>query len=233
MKRVLVTGGTSGIGLAITKLFVSNGFDVIVLARDFSTFPKSLKQKTKQVVFDLSKVSEIPSLAQGIGDIDILINNAGATNSLPYDKYPKDQKDMIIKINLEAPVALITEFSKGMMRRGTGRIVSVASVAGQTGSSDIWYGITKAGVINFTKSFARILGERGIIINCVAPGMVEGTNMFDAISSERKQNHLKRVLTHDFIKTKSVAETVYWLATESPVYINGTCLDINNGIYMR
>lgn len=233
MQKVLITGGTRGIGLEISKLFTSNGYDVIIVARDFSTFPQELKDKTKQVTFDLQKVNKIPQLAKDIGDIDILINNAGVNNSLPYDNYPEDKKDMLIKVNLEAPIALITEFSKGMVKKEKGRIVSLASIAGEIGNSDIWYGTTKAGVINYTKSFARLLGEKGIVINCVAPGMVEGTSMFDVISEKRKQDQKERVLTHEFVQAKSVARTVYWLATESPVYINGTCIDINNGLLMR
>jgi len=233
MKRVLITGGTKGIGLEVSKLFISNGYDVVVVARDFSVFPKELLVKTKQVTFDLQEINKIPQLAREIGDIDVLVNNAGVSGSFPYDKYPENKKDMLIKINLEAPVALITQFSKGMVKRGKGRIVSLTSIAGEIGSSDIWYGATKAGVINFTKSFARLLGEKGIVINCVAPSMVEGTGMFADIPEERKQDQLKRVLTHEFVQRKSVAETVYWLATQSPIYINGTCIDINNGVLMR
>jgi NAD(P)-dependent dehydrogenase (short-subunit alcohol dehydrogenase family) len=233
MSKVLVTGGTRGIGLEISKLFISGGYEVVIVARNFSEFPKKLKDKSKLVRFDLQNVSKIPQLAQEIGNIDILINNAGVYNSLIYDNYPEEKKEMIIKVNLEAPIALITEFSKGMVKKGEGRIVSMASIAGEIGNSDIWYAATKAGVLNFTKSFARILGEKGIIINSVAPSMVEGTTMFAAIPEERKQNQLKRVLNHDFVQSKSVAETVYWLATESPIYINGMCIDINNGVLMR
>lgn len=233
MKKVLITGGTRGIGLETSKLFLLNGYDVVILARDFSSFPKELKEKTKQIIFDLQKVDKIPQIVQKIGDVDILINNAGIINSLSYDNYQEDKKDMIVKVNLEAPIKLITEFSKGMVKKGKGRIVSVASIAGEIGNSDIWYAATKAGVINFTKSFARILGEKGIVINCVSPSMVEGTGMFDSISEKRKRDQLSRVLNHDFIQAKSVADTIYWLATDSPIYINGTCIDINNGLFMR
>lgn len=233
MQKVLITGGTRGIGLEISKLFIANGYEVVIVARDFSAFPQQLKNKTKQVIFDLAEVNKIPQLVKEIGHIDILINNAGMMNELPYDNYPDDKRDTLIKVNLKAPIALITEFSKGMVKKGKGRIVSIASIAGEIGSSDIWYGMTKAGVINFTKSFARLIGEKGIVINCIAPSMVEGTTMFDAIPEKRKQDQKKRVITHEFVQAKSVAKTAFWLATESPVYINGTCIDINNGLLMR
>lgn len=233
MQRVLITGGNKGIGLEITKLFCENNFDVLVLARDFSTFPKELKTKTKQITFDLSKTADIPKIAEKIGDIDILINNAGVMNSLQYDNYSENKKESLVAINLEAPIALITEFSKNMIKKKRGRIVSMASIAGEIGHPDIWYGVTKAGVINFTKSFAKILGEKGVVINCVAPSIVEGTNMFRVIPEERKKDQINRVLTHEFVQPNAVAQTVYWLATESPVYINGNCIDINNGVLMR
>lgn len=233
MKKVVITGGTKGIGLEISKLFVSEGYEVVIIARDFSDFPQKLIKKKNQKSFDLQEVNKIPELVQEIGHIDILINNAGITNSLPYDSYTEKEKNKIVKINLEAPIELITQFSKGMIRKGDGRIVSLASLAGEIGNSDIWYGVTKAGVINFTKSFARILGEKGIVINCVAPSMAEGTKMFSTLSKERKKAQLERSLTHDFVKPQSVAETVFWLATKSPSYINGTCIDINNGLLMR
>ena len=128
MKKVLVTGGTKGIGLEITKIFLENNFDAIVLGRDFSSFPKNLK--VKQVKFDLSSIKDIPELAKEIGDIDILVNNAGLMNAIPYNDYPENKKEEIVKINLEAPIGLITEFSKGMIKKGGGRIVSIGAAFG-------------------------------------------------------------------------------------------------------
>jgi len=101
MKRVLITGGNKGIGLEISKLFHINGFEVIVVARDFSTFPSELKAAVKQVEFDLRETEKIPELVKEVGDIDILINNSGIMNSFPFDDYPKDKKEEIFKINLE------------------------------------------------------------------------------------------------------------------------------------
>jgi NAD(P)-dependent dehydrogenase (short-subunit alcohol dehydrogenase family) len=185
------------------------------------------------VEFDLEKIEKIPEMIRSVGDIDILINNAGVMNALPYDNYSEDKKENILKVNLEAPVALIKEISAGMITRGSGRIVSISSVAGEIGHPDIWYGITKAGVINFTKSFAKILGPKNIAINCVAPGPVEDTPMFDIIPDARKDQMKQAVVSGRFAKPEEVAKTVYWLAVEAPEYINGICIDINNGSFMR
>lgn len=232
MKRVLITGGNKGIGLEISKLFYRNGFEVIVVARDYSTFSPELKDAVKKIQFDLSATEKIQDLVKEVGAIDVLINNSGIMNSLPFDNYPKDKKKAICKVNLEAPVTLIELFSKGMIAKGGGRIVSIASIAGEIGHPDIWYGITKAGVINFTKSFSKLLGQKGIVINCVAPSPVE-TTMYQAIPEERRKTILSNTVLNRPAKPEEIAQVVYWLATDSPEYINGTCIDINNTSFLR
>jgi 3-oxoacyl-[acyl-carrier protein] reductase len=227
-KKVLITGGNKGIGLETTKLFNEKNFEVIVLGRDFSDF--SIDAKT--VEFDLSKVEKIPSLAEKIGPIDILINNAGIMNALPYNEYPNHDKLRILNVNLEAPIELIKAFAPEMIEQGEGRIVNVASIAGQVGHPDIWYGITKAGVINVTKSFAKILGPKGIIVNSVAPGPVD-TDMLSTIPDERKDALKASSILNRFARPSEVAETIYWLATVSPKNINGICIDVNNGAHFR
>lgn len=232
MQKVLVTGGNRGIGLEIVKLFVRNNYEVIIIARNFDNFPQELENKVKQITFDLQNLSGIPQVVLDIGEIDILINNAGIMNSLPFDKYPVDKRDAMIKINLEAPIELITLFSKAMIAKKQGRIVSVASIAGEIGHPDIWYGITKAGIINMTKSFAKLLGTHGIVINCVAPGPVK-TDMFETIPLERRETILKNTVTNRPATPEEISQTIYWLATDAPEYINGTCIDINNTAFLR
>ena len=231
MKKVLITGGNKGIGLATTKKFLKNGFFVFVVARDFSSF--KLKHKNlKTIEFDLTNNTEIPGFAQKIGDIDILINNAGMMHALPFDNYSEEKMEEILSVNIKSPVALIREFSKGMVKKKQGRIVNIASIAGEIGHPDIWYGITKAGMINITKSFAKILGPKGIVVNAVAPGPVE-TNMLKTIPEARKKAIKKIVYSARFAKPEEIAETIYWLSTDCPEYINGICVDINNGAFPR
>jgi NAD(P)-dependent dehydrogenase (short-subunit alcohol dehydrogenase family) len=231
-KTVLITGGNKGIGLEVTQQFSRLNFKVLVVARNFEKCAMPDAEHITKVRFDLTQVDQIPELVSGLGKIDILINNAGVMHSLPFDNYPSEKINEILKLNIEAPVALIREVSKNMIQTGAGRIVNNASIAGEIGHPDIWYGITKAGLINATKSFAKILGPQGIVINAVAPGPVE-TDMLNVIPEARKEAILKAVHTGRFARPSEVAKTIVWLATECPEYINGTCLDINNGAFPR
>jgi NAD(P)-dependent dehydrogenase (short-subunit alcohol dehydrogenase family) len=229
-EHVLITGGNKGIGLEATKLFVNAGFLVTIVARDFSNMEKL--NNCNYVEFDLINVDKIKDLALKIGEIDILVNNAGIMNTCLYDDYPVDKKNDLLKINIEAPVELITCFSKGMISNKKGRIINIASIAGQIGHPDIWYGISKAGIINMTKSFAKTLGKHGIIVNAIAPGIVE-TEMLNSIPENRQKSILQSVQSGRFAKAEEIAKTILWLATESPEYLNGTCIDINDGAFPR
>ena len=231
-KTVLITGGNKGIGLETTKLFVFNDYKVIVVARDFEDFMFNDNENVRVVKYDLADTKGISDLVKTLGHIDILINNAGIMNSIPYDSYHKENIDRLMNINLYTPIELITQVSKIMIKNCSGRIVNTASVAGEIGHPDIWYGVSKSGIINATKSFAKILGPKGIVINSVAPGPVE-TEMLNVIPQARKSAIKSSVYTNRFAKADEVAKAIYWLATDCPEYINGTCLDINNGAFPR
>jgi len=226
-KKVLITGGNKGIGLELTKMFLKKDYEIIVVARDFSEF--SLKDKVKSISFDLSDLTNISQLIKEVGEIDILINNAGIMYTYPYHDYPDKLKQNSLSINLEAPIKLIQEFSK-TMKIGS-RIVNNTSVAGFTGHPDIWYGVCKAGLINATKSFAKAF-EGKILVNCVAPSPID-TDMQKSNSEQRKEAFKQNVISKRFGTPDEVAKTMFWLATDSPEYINGACIDINNGSYPR
>jgi len=223
--KVVITGGNRGIGLELTKMFLALNHEVVVIARDFSNF--ELKEQVECIVFDLVEVEKIPQLIESIGKIDILINNAGVMYSLPYDAYPSDKVDSMLKLNLEAPIKLIEECFK----QGVKRIVNNASIAGQIGHPDVWYGATKAGIINATKSFSKIFDGK-VLINAVAPSPVE-TDMLEMIPIERREAFIKTVVAKRFAHADEVAKVIFWLATESPEYVNGTTIDINSGSYPR
>lgn len=231
-KNVLITGGNKGIGLVLTEKFIAEGTNVIIAARDFSTFKLTDHPQVQTVVYDFKDVDGIPALIENMPDIDVLINNAGVMYATPYDEYTTESVHEVLKINIEAPVALVTAVSKSMKTKGYGRIVNNASIAGQIGHPDVWYGITKAGMINMTKSFAKLLGPHGIVINAVAPGPI-ATDMLHSIPEARKKAIKAAVYTGRFGNPEEVAEAMFWLATDCPEYINGTCIDINNGSFPR
>jgi NAD(P)-dependent dehydrogenase (short-subunit alcohol dehydrogenase family) len=230
MKHVLVTGVNKGIGLESTKLFLDLGFKVTIMARDFSNMAKL--KNCDFLTFDLLNVEEIKNTIEKLEDVDILVNNAGIMNTFTYDNYPSSKKDEVLKINLEAPIELMNCVARTMIKNNSGRIVNNASIAGQIGHPDIWYGVSKAGLINATKSYAKQLGQHGIIINAIAASPVE-TDMLKIIPEIRKQNFLKTVHSGRFATPIEIAKTILWLSTESPEYINGTCIDINDGSFPR
>jgi len=230
-QTVLITGGNRGIGLELSRGFLALGYQLIVIARDFECFEFRDHAQVTEVPFDLCHVDQIPALIASLPPIDVLMNNAGVMYSYAYDEYPREKSHAMLKLNLEAPVQLIESVSKQMLEHGGGRIVNNASVAAFTGHPDIWYGITKAGLINATKSFAKIFSGK-IIINAVAASPVD-TDMQKVNTEARKQAFKNSTISQRFATAEEVAKTMIWLATESPEYINGTCIDINNGSYPR
>ena len=232
-KKVLITGGNKGIGLAVSRAMLELGYEIIIVARDFDTCPLVGVTNVTAIEYDLSNVDGLPALVKEVGDIAILINNAGYMQpKYSYDNYPKEARDDIMNVDLYTPVELMTLFSVGMKKRGYGRIVNTASIAGQIGHPDIWYGIAKAGLINATKIYGKTLGAYGITVNCVAPSPTE-TDMQKDNSEERKAEFKKTVATGRFAQPEEVAKAMVWLATDCPEYINGICLDINNCSYPR
>ena len=165
MKSALVTGAGRGIGRAAAEALQHAGLRVVSLDRQFPD--KALKD---QVVYDLEDLAGIPKLVASLGEIDVLVNNAGVQTAVSIDRYTDEARRRMLRINLEAPVELIRAVSKQMIERRAGRIVNVASIAAYSAHTDLWYGVTKAGVVSFTRSFASYLGPHGIQVNAVAPG---------------------------------------------------------------
>ena len=131
-KRVVVTGGNKGIGLAVSRAMLEFGYEVIMVARDFDTCPLVGVANVTAIEYDLSDVDGLPALVKEIGEIDILINNAGYMQpKYTYDNYPKEARDHIMNVDLYTPIELMNLFSVGMKKRKYGRIVNTASIAGQ------------------------------------------------------------------------------------------------------
>ncbi|MGF1695365.1 SDR family oxidoreductase [Vibrio lamellibrachiae] len=231
-KYAMITGTTGGIGSEICQQFLDANYHVIALSNSFENFVFNDHERVLCVDFDLTDIASIPNLIDSLPAVDTLVNNAGVMISAPYENYPLSKQELTIKVNLEAPIALITEVSKNMKRKGHGRIVNNASIAGHIGHPDIWYGVTKAGLINATKSFAKLLGSYGITVNAIASGPVM-TPMMESIAKERLDQIKASALTGRFAKPQEVAQTITWLGTESPQYINGSTIDINDGAYLR
>lgn len=153
-------------------------------------------------------------------------------NAVSIENYSEDQRRRILRVNLEAPVELIRAVSKQMIARREGRIVNLASIAAWQPHPDLWYGITKAGVVSMTKSFASYLGRHGIQVNAVAPGPVD-TDLLQRVDASRREGLLKVVYSGRVGRPEEIAAAIAWLVTASPPLVNGSILDINDGTYPR
>lgn len=236
MKTALITGAARGIGLATARAFVKAGWRVLALDKDFTGF--DLPQ-AEVLQFDLRNLDGIRDLVEEQGDIHALVNNAGVLYCDPFDAIPEPHRREILAVNLEAPAALIECVSVRMRRQPrdpadgvAGRIVNVGSVAAFTGHPDLWYGITKAGILNLTKAWAKELGRQHVLVNAVAPGPTQ-TAMYEQLPAARKEGVMRSVYSGRVCSPDEVAAAILWLGTTCPEYVNGTTLDVNNGSYPR
>lgn len=153
-------------------------------------------------------------------------------NTKTASDYSSEEILHILNINLITAVRLSVHLAEQMANRGGGRIVSMGSIAGQIGHPDIWYGISKAGIVNAMRSLARTFGARGVVANTVAPGPVE-TEMMKSIPQDRKDRIKAATITQRFCTAEEVAKAVSWLAIDAPTYINGEVIDMNKGTNYR
>ncbi|AZP12423.1 SDR family NAD(P)-dependent oxidoreductase [Undibacterium parvum] len=227
--KAIVTGGNRGIGLEISKNLLQKGYEVHVLSRSGLA---AAQDGISSWITDVSDFLQTRQIIERIGTPDVLINNAGIMNSKALSEYSSEDILHILNVNLISAVRLSAEVAEQMAERGGGRIVSMGSIAGEIGHPDIWYGISKAGMMNAMRSLARSFGARGVLANSVAPGPVD-TDMMKNIPEDRKMRLKAATISQRFCTAEEVASTVCWLATEAPAFINGEVIDMNNGANYR
>ena len=227
MPAVLVTGAGRGIGLATAQAFALLGWKVWSLDKAFGK-----EAVGERVDYDLRKLGGIGKMVAKLGGIDTLVNNAGVLYCDPYDDIPEAHFEEILTVNLRAPVALIEALAPQMRKRKSGRIVNVGSVAAFTGHPDLWYGATKAGLLNITKSYAGVLGKDGILVNAVAPGPTRSA-MYEQLPQSRKDAVMRSVHAGRPCTPEEVAKVILWLGSSSPDYVSGSTVDVNSGAYPR
>jgi 3-oxoacyl-[acyl-carrier protein] reductase len=228
VRTALVTGAGRGIGRAAAEALAKSGLRVLGLDRDFGDVINGVEP----IRFDLMDLDRIAALVEKLGKIDVLVNNAGIQAALPIERYTDEARIRMLRVNLEAPVELIRAVSKGMVERRAGRIVNLASVAAYTAHTDLWYGVTKAGVVSFTRSFASYLGPHGIQVNAVAPGPID-TELLKNAQPERVAALMRAVYTKRVGRPDEVAEAIRWLALDAPPILNGAVIDVTDGCFLR
>ena len=227
--KAIITGGNRGIGLAISKLLIGKGYEVHAISRSGIADPIHGMISWEA---DIADYDAMVRIIDEIGTPDVLINNAGIMNAMTANDYQADDILHILNVNLISTVRLSACLAEQMANNGGGRIVSMGSIAGEIGHPDIWYGISKAGLINAMRSLARTHGPRGVIANSVAPGPVE-TDMMKNIPEDRKNRLKAATISQRYCLAEEVAQTVCWLATDAPAFINGDVIDLNNGTNYR
>jgi 3-oxoacyl-[acyl-carrier protein] reductase len=226
-KLALVTGASRGIGQAIAEELAKQGARVV----GTSTTEEGAK-KINGRVLDVRNAEQCDALVKELGDIAILVNNAGITRDNLALRMKDEDFDEVIATNLRAVFRLSRAVMRGMMKARWGRIINITSVVGASGNpGQANYAAAKAGVVGMTKSLAAELGSRNITVNCVAPGFID-TDMTRALSDEQKKALLGHIPLGRLGTPQDVAAAVAYLASPAAGYVTGTVLHVNGGMYM-
>ena len=240
-KLVLVTGATRGIGKAIALTLGSSGATVIGTATTESgadSITKVFAEKKisgKGMKLDVTDNEQASNLVKNIGEdfgsVDILVNNAGITRDNILLRMKEDEWEDIINTNLSSIYKMSKSVLRGMIKKRSGRIISITSVVGVMGNAgQSNYGAAKAGIIGFTKSLAREVGARGITVNTIAPGFIE-TDMTDSLPDDQKEALASQIPMGRLGTADEIAQAVLFLAGDSGSYITGQTLHVNGGMY--
>jgi 3-oxoacyl-[acyl-carrier protein] reductase len=241
-KVAIVTGGSRGIGAAIASVLAEHGAAVVVSARDADRLERAVRELEERgasalgVVADAGKREDADRLVEAartrFGRLDLLVNNAGITRDGLLIRMKDDDWDRVMETNLRGAFLMTRAAAKVMVRQRSGRIVNIASTAGAMGSAgQANYSAAKAGLIGLTKSTARELAHWGILVNAVAPGLIE-TDMAAAIPAEAREALLAQVPLKRIGSARDVAEMVGFLAGDGAAYVTGQVFHVNGGLYM-
>ena len=238
-KNALVTGSTRGIGRAIAETLAKAGARVAVVGRDLQKAQEAATavgngaQGFACEMTDTAAVAKLVADVEGaFGSIDILVNNAGITRDNLVMRLKDEDWDAVMNANLRGAFAAIRAASRGMMKKRSGRIINVSSIIGIIGNKgQANYAASKAGLIALTKSVAKELGSRNILVNAVAPGFID-TEMTAAMTPEARDALGKQIALERLGTPQDVAATVAFLASDLASYITGQVIVVDGGMVM-
>ena len=238
-RKVMLTGGTGGLGKAIAKRLVDRGAIVTISGTKKTVLDEissELSQNAFFLVNDLSESGAVETLLsfayEKMGEVDILINNAGITRDGLMVRMGDDDWLDVIAINLTAGFKLARGCLKSMMKNRWGRIINISSVVGFTGNpGQANYAASKAGIIGMTKSLAAEVASRNITVNCIAPGYIK-TAMTESLTEKQTSELLKLVPSGRMGVPEDIAASVLYLSSEEASYLTGQTIHINGGLAM-
>jgi 3-oxoacyl-[acyl-carrier protein] reductase len=238
-KNALVTGSTRGIGRAIAESLSGSGARLAVVGRDLARAQEAaaaIGNDSKGFAADVSDTAAVTKLIADVeaafGSIDILVNNAGITRDNLVMRLKDEDWDAVIDANLRGAFAAIRAVSRGMMKRRAGRIINVASIVGIIGNKgQANYAASKGGLIALTKSVAKELASRNILVNAVAPGFIE-TEMTAAMTPEARTALGQQIPLERLGTVADIASAVTFLASDQASYITGQVFVVDGGMVM-
>ncbi|WP_433973558.1 SDR family NAD(P)-dependent oxidoreductase [Tunturiibacter lichenicola] len=241
MRNVIVTGGSRGLGLGISRKLASSGYRAIAVARKKNDELTTAMMEAEAAApgsfqffpFDLANIEGISDLVKTLrkdfGPIYGLVNNAGVSFEGVLATMPVSQIEQLVRVNTLSPMVLTKQVVRSMMADGCGRIVNMSSVTAFTGYSGLSaYGATKASIIGFSRSLAREVGRIGITVNSVAPGFIE-TDMTQALTEEQRQQIQRRSALKRLADVDDIANAVEFLLSDKAKNITGTVLTVDAG----
>ena len=242
-KVALITGATKGIGKQIAITLAKEGYNIALNYRTqnddlYSTKKEieNLNVKCLAVQGDVSNYEECENFVKNIieqfGRIDVLVNNAGVTKDMLLMRMKKEDFEQVIDINLIGTFNVTKNVINYMLKSRNGRIINISSVVGISGNAgQTNYSASKAGIIGFTKSLAKEVASRNILVNAVAPGFIQ-TNMTDVLKDEVKDEIAKNIPLKRMGTAQDVANVVKFLASDDSSYITGQVINIDGGMLM-
>jgi 3-oxoacyl-[acyl-carrier protein] reductase len=238
-KTALVTGATGGIGGAIAKALHKQGATVALSGTRkevLETLANELNERAYVLPCNLSSVEEVealvPAAEQALGQVDILVCNAGITRDNLFVQMKDEEWEQVINVNLSATFRLARAATKLMMRKRFGRLIGITSVVGVTGNAGQGnYTAAKAGMIGMFKSIGQEYARRNVTANCIAPGFI-ATAMTDALNEKQRAAILEKVPAGRLGAADEIAAAAVYLASNEAAYVTGQTLHVNGGMAM-
>lgn len=242
-KVALITGGTRGIGKEIAIELAENGFDIALNYRSEKDAQSNVKEEIEKlgvrcelVKADVSNFEQCEEMVketiEKFGRIDVLVNNAGITKDGLIMRMKKEDFESVIDVNLTGTFNVTRNVIPYMIKQRSGRVISLSSVVGVAGNAgQTNYSASKAGIIGFTKSLAKEVASRNILVNAVAPGFID-TDMTKVLSDSVKEGIHAQIPLRRMGTPREVAKVVKFLSSEDSSYITGQVINIDGGMVM-